>query len=109
MGSINWTWKRLKKERLFWSKSYETDCDYSCESEAKKAVEAYFKAQECEQCGSKNLTGNNILVEITKIDLHHDVTKRKLFGGTKTVEEYWKTVHRVGYILFPPAHLFSSG
>ncbi len=109
MGSVGWSWKRLKEEKLYGSRAYETDNDFDSEKEAKNAINAYFLAQECDRCGSKDLTGDNIIVEITKIALHHEVDKKGFFGGTKRVEEHWKTVHRVGSILFPPSHLFSSG
>lgn len=109
MGSVSWNLKRLKGESLYGSKAYETDNDFASEKDAKNAINAYFSSQECEKCGSKDLTGDNILVEITKIDLHHEVIKKGFFGGTKVVEEHWKTVYRVGSILFPPSHIFSSG
>lgn len=109
MGSVSWSWKHLKDESLYGSRAYETDNDFSSEKGAKNAVTAYFSAQECEKCGSKDLNGDNIIVEITKIALHHEVKKKGFFGGEKIVEEHWKTVYRVGSIIFPQAHLFSSG
>ena len=77
------------------SRSYETENDFASEKDAKNAITAYFKNQECEKCGFKDLSGDNVLVEITKISLHHEV-KEKVF-------------YRVGNILFPQAHIFSSG
>lgn len=109
MGSISWSWKRRRDESLYGSRAEETSNDFPSESDAKAAMKAYFAAQECEKCGSKDLTGDNIEVELTKVALYREVTKKGFFGGEKTVEELWKTVYRVGSILFPQAHLFSSG
>lgn len=109
MGSVSWSWKRGKDERLYGSRAHETSLDFASEKEAKQAVEAHFSAQECEKCGSKDLTGDNIIVEVQKIELFHEIEKKGLFGGKKMVEEHWKTVHRVGDIFFPSAHIFSGG
>lgn len=109
MGSVSWSWKREKDEKLFGSRSYETDEDFSSEQAAKSAVQSYFASRECDKCGRKNLSGSNISVELKRVDLHHDVKKKGLFGGEKTVEEHWKTVYRVGGFIYPTAHLFSSG
>ena len=108
-GSISWNWKRQKDESLYGSRAYETDNDFSSEKNAKNTVNAYFSAQECGKCGSKDLNGDNIMVELTEVKLYREVKKNGFFGGEKMVEEYWKTVYRVGSILFPQAHLFSSG
>ena len=107
--SVSWSWKHHKDEKLFGSKSYETDGDFLSEKSAKNAVDLYFTDMECEKCGHKKLGGSNIQIEITRVDLHHDVKKKGIFGGEKTVEEHWKTVYRIGSFLFPTAHLFSSG
>ena len=109
MGSVSWTWKRGKDEKLYGSKAFETDQDYPSEKDAKRAVESFFAAQECEKCGSRDLGGDNIEVEVTKIDLYREIEKKGFFGGAKMAEEHWKTVHRVGSIFFPNAHIFSSG
>ena len=109
MGSVSWSWKWGGNEKLYGSRAYETDHDYPSEREAKQAVDAHLSAQECEKCGSRDLNGDNIVVEVQRIDLHHVVEKKGFFGGQKSVEEHWKTVHRVGSILFPTAHLFNGG
>lgn len=109
MPSISWSWKHLKDESFSGSHSYETDNDFASEKDAKNAITAYFKNQECEKCGFKDLSGDNISVEVTKVALHHEVKEKGFFGGEKMVEKHWKTVYRVGNILFPQAHIFSSG
>lgn len=109
MGSVSWSWKRGKDERLYGSRAFETDQDFPSESEARRAVDAYFGAQECEKCGSKQLVGDNIVVEVHRADLYREIEKKGFFGGKKIVEEHWKTVQRVGSIIFPSAHIFSSG
>lgn len=109
MGSVSWTWKRGSDEKLYGSRAFETDQDFASEKDARRAVEAHFAAQECEKCGSKDLSGDNIIVEIHKVDLYHEVEKKGFFGGKKIVEEHWKTIQRVGNILFPAAHIFSGG
>jgi len=109
VGSVSWSWKRGKDEKLYGSRAFEMDQDFASERDAKAAVEAYFKAQECEKCGSRDLDGSNIEVEVHKVDLYREVDKKGFFGGSKTVEEHWKTVHRVGNVLFPQAHIFNGG
>lgn len=109
MGSVSWSWKHQKAQSLYGSMAYETDNDFDSEKEAKNAINAYFSSRECDKCGSKDLSGDNIIVELTKMDLHREVKKKGFFGGEKLVEEHWKTVYRVGSIIFPQAHLFSSG
>lgn len=109
MGSVSWSWKHQKAQALYGSMAYETDNDFDSEKEAKNAINAYFTSRECDKCGSKDLNGDNIIVELTKVDLHREVKKKGFFGGEKLVEEHWKTVYRVGSIIFPQAHLFSSG
>lgn len=104
MGSVSWNWKRLKDESLYSSMSYETNNDFPSEKDAKNTLNAYFKELECERCGYKNLNGDNIIVELTKVALCHEVKKKGFFGGEKLVEEHWKTVYRVGSIIFPQAH-----
>lgn len=109
MGSVSWSWKHQKAQSLYGSMAYETDNDFDSEKDAKNAINAYFSSRECDKCGSKDLNGDNIVVELTKVDLHREVNKKGFFGGEKLVEEHWKTVYRVGSIIFPQAHLFSSG
>ena len=95
MPSISWNWKHLKDESLSGSRSYETDNDFSSEKDAKSAINEYFKNQECEKCGFKNLSGDNVIVEVTKVSLHHEVKEKGFFGGEKMIEKHWKTVYRL--------------
>ena len=106
---VNWNWKWKKDQSLYGSKACLQNTDFDSKKEANKAIEAYFEQKECDQCGSKKVNGYNIKVEITKVNLYHDVKKKRFFGGEKTVEEFWKTVFRVGSIVFPSAWLLSSG
>jgi len=109
MGTVSWSWKRQKDEKLFGSRAEESNSDYESEKSAKAAVERYFSSQECEKCGRTDMGGSNILVEIAKVDLHRTVAKKGFFGGEKNVDEHWKTVHRVGHVIYPTAHIFSGG
>jgi hypothetical protein len=109
MGNIYWDWKRLKDISLYGSQAYETSTDFDSESDAKSAMKEYFASQECAKCGSRDLSGNNIKVEITRVQLYKTVDKTGFFGGKKQVEERWKVVQRVGSLQFPEAHIFSSG
>lgn len=109
MGSVSWSWKRQKDQKLYGSRATESDTDFESERAAKEAMNRYFASQECERCGSRDLNGSNIEVEITRVELFHSVQKKGFFGGTKEVEEHWKTVQRVGSINFPNSHIFSSG
>jgi len=93
---ISWDWKEADRKKLFGSQAYETDMDFESKSKARDAINAMFLSYECKGCGSHDLSGGNILIEITFISLYREVTKKGFFGGEKWVEEHWKDVWRVG-------------
>lgn len=106
---FSWDWKYGKKETLYGNLAYLTDHDYDSKSLAKKSVEAWLKSLYCKKCGSDNLVGGNLLVEIKEVSLFHKVEKNKFFGGTKLVEEHWKDVWRVGDLIFKDGGVFGGG
>lgn len=106
--SISWGWKEHEKKKLYGSQAFETDMDFESRSKAKDAMNATFKAYYCKECGSHQLNGDNVLVELTPLSLYHEVQKKGFFGGEKWVEEHWKDVFRVGDVSFKSGGVFGG-
>lgn len=105
---ISWDWKEHDRKKLYNSEACETDMDFESKSKAKDAVSAMFKNYYCKECGSQQLDGGNILVEVTPLSLYREVPKKGFFGGEKWVEEHWKNVWRVGDMVFKNGGVFGG-
>lgn len=104
---ISWDWKEADRKKLF-GQTHETDMDFESVSKAKEAIDALLASYECKGCGSRDLSGGNILIEIAPISLFHEVKKKRFFGGEKLVEEHWKDVWRVGGMVFKSGGIFGG-
>lgn len=106
--SINWDWEEAAREKLFGSQAYETNMDFESKSKAKEAINTFLASYECKGCGSHDLSGGNILIEVTPISLFREVKKKGFFGGEKWVEEHWKDTWRVGNMVLKSGGVFGG-
>ncbi len=71
-------------------------------------MDSTFHSYYCKQCGSHDIDGANIEVEITPVSMFREVSKKGFFGGDKWVEEHWKDIYRVGDLVFKNGGVFGG-
>jgi ribosomal protein L37AE/L43A len=106
--SISWSWETEKSLEFYGDQAKETDLDFDSKSKAEKFANQYFENYHCPNCGFHQVDGANIKVEISYVKLFKYETKKGFFGGTKTVTKHWKSVHRVGRMIFIKGGFFGG-
>lgn len=89
-SDIPFEYTELDRERV-----YSTGVDFDSWADLKSTVKEYLKEYECPQCKGHQCKGALLHFHVRKVDIYKEVEKPKLFGGTKKVDEFVKTVWRV--------------
>lgn len=96
--TIYWEFNELNMQELHGNQAYDTDKDFESRSDAKQHINNQLKYATCPNCGGKKLDGNNVRVDIRKVKMYKQHSKKGMFGGEKYVDEHWKTVYRISDI-----------
>jgi len=106
--AISWEYDEGKEQELYGKQAYDTDQDFSSKSEGKKHINGMFNLYECNNCGGRNVDGSGVQVEIRRVKMFKQHERKKFFGGTKFVDEHWKTIWRVGGVKLKPGGFFGG-